>query len=323
MRKFLLLLLLTSAATPGLAKPDDDGSGRPSRGARAERSEASPHRSSDARPDRSDRTVSRPDRSVSGGSQDRPRFDRSGAGQDRPRLDRSGGGDTPRVPFVRPDRGGGQGDATSRPVRVEQPSSFSGPGERFVGRRPAGDTVREWRRGDRTNDSSPTSIEDRNLRLPPATDRGSGGLVERRGSTPRIFDPNNGPRRISRTPQFGTEPPPPATTFNRGGTQDHRRWRGDWRRDHRYDWRDYRRRNRSNFHIGVYLDPFGWDYARYGIGWRLWPSYYSSRFWLNDTWQYRLPPAYGPYRWVRYYDDALLVNIYSGEVVDVEYNFFW
>ena len=31
----------------------------------------------------------------------------------------------------------------------------------------------------------------------------------------------------------------------------------------------------------------------------------------------------GPYRWVRYYDDALLVDIYSGEVVDVIYDFFW
>jgi Ni/Co efflux regulator RcnB len=62
---------------------------------------------------------------------------------------------------------------------------------------------------------------------------------------------------------------------------------------------------------------------RYGIGWRLWPSYYRNSFWLNDSWQYRLPPAYGPYRWIRYYNDALLVNIYTGEVVDVEYDVFW
>ena len=51
--------------------------------------------------------------------------------------------------------------------------------------------------------------------------------------------------------------------------------------------------------------------------------YYGSSYWLNDPWQYRLPPAYGPYRWVRYWDDALLVNIYTGEVVDVIHNFFW
>ena len=46
-------------------------------------------------------------------------------------------------------------------------------------------------------------------------------------------------------------------------------------------------------------------------------------FWLNDPWQYRLPPAYGPYRWVRYCNDALLVNIYTGQVVDVIHGFFW
>jgi len=28
-------------------------------------------------------------------------------------------------------------------------------------------------------------------------------------------------------------------------------------------------------------------------------------------------------RWIRYYDDALLVDTWNGEVVDVIYNFFW
>ena len=51
--------------------------------------------------------------------------------------------------------------------------------------------------------------------------------------------------------------------------------------------------------------------------------FFGSRYWINDPWQYRLPEVYGPYRWVRYYDDALLVDIYSGEVVDVIYDFFW
>lgn len=51
--------------------------------------------------------------------------------------------------------------------------------------------------------------------------------------------------------------------------------------------------------------------------------FYSSRYWIDDPWQYRLPDVYGPYRWVRYYDDALLVDVYSGEVVDVIHDFFW
>lgn len=110
----------------------------------------------------------------------------------------------------------------------------------------------------------------------------------------------------------------------RDGTRVNRdRWSGDWRRDHRYDWRRYRDRNRSLFRIGRYYDPYGWNYRRFSIGFSLYPSYYSSSYWLDDPWMYRLPPAYGPYRWVRYYDDALLVNIYTGQVVDVLYNFFW
>ena len=100
-------------------------------------------------------------------------------------------------------------------------------------------------------------------------------------------------------------------------------WNKDWRHDHRYDWYGYRNHYRSLFHLGSYYDPYGWGYNRWSIGYSLWPSYYGSNYWLDDPWMYRLPPAYGPYRWVRYYDDALLVNIYTGQVVDVVYNFFW
>jgi hypothetical protein len=104
---------------------------------------------------------------------------------------------------------------------------------------------------------------------------------------------------------------------------NHRRWSNNGRRDHRYDWRNYRDRHRSLFRLGRYYDPYGWNYRRFSIGFNLGSSYYGSNYWLDDPWIYRLPPAYGPYRWVRYYDDALLVNIYTGQVVDVLYNFFW
>lgn len=102
-----------------------------------------------------------------------------------------------------------------------------------------------------------------------------------------------------------------------------RRWTGEWRNDRRYDWRHYRDRNRSVFRIGRYYDPYGYGYRRYSVGYNMYPYYYGSNYWLSDPWMYRLPPAYGPYRWVRYWDDALLVDIYTGEVVDVIHNFFW
>ena len=64
-------------------------------------------------------------------------------------------------------------------------------------------------------------------------------------------------------------------------------------------------------------------YRRLSIGFYLDSVFFGSRYWINDPWTYRLPAVYGPYRWVRYYDDVLLVNTYSGEVVDVIHDFFW
>jgi hypothetical protein len=119
-----------------------------------------------------------------------------------------------------------------------------------------------------------------------------------------------------------------ARTFTGRSRPDYRngnysRWTNNWRNDRRYDWTHYRNSHRSIFRLGNYYDPFGWSYRRWSIGSMLYPSYYGSDYWLNDPWQYRLPPAYGPYRWVRYWDDALLVNIYTGQVADVLHNFFW
>ncbi len=36
-----------------------------------------------------------------------------------------------------------------------------------------------------------------------------------------------------------------------------------------------------------------------------------------------MPPAEYGTRWVRYYDDVLLVDTYTGEVIDVIHDFFW
>jgi len=105
---------------------------------------------------------------------------------------------------------------------------------------------------------------------------------------------------------------------------DHRRWDRNWRNDRRYDWHRYRNSNRVVFRIGTYHAPYrNYAYRRLGIGAFLNSLFYSSSYWINDPWQYRLPAVYGPYRWVRYYNDVLLVDIYTGEVVDVIHDFFW
>ncbi|MFA5962924.1 MAG: RcnB family protein [Sphingomonas sp.] len=107
---------------------------------------------------------------------------------------------------------------------------------------------------------------------------------------------------------------------NHGGN-----WNRNWRNDNRYDWNRARRYNRENFHLPRYYAPYGWDYGyrRFSIGFRLSSILFGQNYWIDDPYYYDLPPAYGPYRWVRYYNDALLVDIYTGEVVDTVYDIFW
>jgi len=172
----------------------------------------------------------------------------------------------------------------------------------------------------------------------PATENQPGRDWRRAGRDGGVSEAGEGlrprERRVRTIPD--TQPAPAATqppATRHGGFEGrahrdyrdgrYRRWSHDWRHDRRYDWHHYRNRHRSIFRIGIYYDPFGWNYRRWSIGSHIWPGYYGSRYWLNDPWQYRLPPAYGPYRWVRYWNDALLVNIYTGEVVDVIHGFFW
>jgi hypothetical protein len=169
-----------------------------------------------------------------------------------------------------------------------------------------GDSVRNWRRGDRDGATSGQT----------QTQSGWRERERRIRTIPNTQPTSTQPSRSERE------------AFQSRNRRDYRdgnytRWSNNWRHDRRYDWRSHRNRHRSIFHLGFYYDPFGWNYRNWSIGSFLYPSYYGSRYWLNDPWQYRLPPAYGPYRWIRYWDDALLVNIYTGEVVDVMHNFFW
>jgi len=107
-------------------------------------------------------------------------------------------------------------------------------------------------------------------------------------------------------------------------SRDHRRWDRGWRNNSHYDWYNYRSRNHSYFRVGHYYAPYrDYSYSRLSIGFMLGSGFYGSRYWINDPWRYRLPDVYGSYRWIRYYDDVLLVDTYTGEVVDVIYDFFW
>jgi Ni/Co efflux regulator RcnB len=99
-------------------------------------------------------------------------------------------------------------------------------------------------------------------------------------------------------------------------------WNRDWRNDRRYDWRRYRNSHRSIFRIGIYYDPFGYNYRPFDVGYRLYPAYLGQQYWIDPA-MYQLPYPPPGTTWVRYWNDALLVDMYSGEVVDVIRDFFW
>lgn len=108
------------------------------------------------------------------------------------------------------------------------------------------------------------------------------------------------------------------------GFRDGARWDRGWRDNRRFNWVGHRQANRFLFSPGRYYAPFaGHFYRPVGIGFFLDPLFFQPRFFLNDPWAFRLPPPGARFRWVRYYDDVLLVDVFTGEVVDVIQNFFW
>jgi len=94
--------------------------------------------------------------------------------------------------------------------------------------------------------------------------------------------------------------------------------RRNWGRN---DWRGYRQSNRSLYNRGYWRAPFAYRVFRPGVTIGL--GYYGSRYSINDPGRYRLPPAGYGLRWIRHYDDVLLVDVRRGIVVDVIRNFFW
>lgn len=113
--------------------------------------------------------------------------------------------------------------------------------------------------------------------------------------------------------------------FRQDRREDRRDWNRGWRGDQRYNWQDWRLRNRGIFRQPRYYAPYGWGYGyrRFSIGISLNAALFGRDYWIDDPFYYRLPPAYGSYRWVRYYNDVLLVDTRDGQVVDVIYDFFY
>lgn len=99
----------------------------------------------------------------------------------------------------------------------------------------------------------------------------------------------------------------------RGWQRDRGAWRNDWR-----GWRDG---HRALYTRGNWRAPFRYQAFRPGV--RIGAPYYGSRYVIADPWRYRLPSAPRDARWVRHYDDVLLVDYRRGMVLDVVRGFYF
>nr|WP_295370732.1 RcnB family protein [uncultured Sphingosinicella sp.] len=94
--------------------------------------------------------------------------------------------------------------------------------------------------------------------------------------------------------------------------------RRQWRRN---DWRGYRTQNRALYSRGHWRAPF--RYRSFQPGFSIGVNYYTPRYYIADPYRYRLPAAHSGLRWIRHYDDVLLVDVRRGRVVDVIRNLYW
>ncbi len=81
--------------------------------------------------------------------------------------------------------------------------------------------------------------------------------------------------------------------------------------------------NGQRFRGGSWNWPRGYSYQRWWIGGILPGLFLAQSYWFDDYGQLGLDaPPYG-FEWVRYGPDLLLVNINTGQIVDVEYGVFY
>jgi Ni/Co efflux regulator RcnB len=141
-----------------------------------------------------------------------------------------------------------------------------------------------------------------------AYDNRGGGDVRNRGGGQGYVPGNNAGRNFDRD-----------RGYDRGGNVN--------RGDNRYRGGDnynrggqrfaYRGRDFFRFRSDPYIWPRGYSSRSWGVR-QILPSFFlMDRYYIDNFWDYGFDePPYG-YRWVRVGDDALLVNVYSGQIIDV------
>jgi Ni/Co efflux regulator RcnB len=163
------------------------------------------------------------------------------------------------------------------------------------------------------------------------------------GVAQRQFDRERSPREVI----------PPATAdarqFDRRDGRDGGR---DWRdgRDGGRDWRDTHRDgdrrdggvnpwrhgdrwqagrappvfwSQNRYRIGGYRAPYGYYVRNWGFGEFLPRGWWGQDYWIGDFLDYGLPYPPPGYEWVRVGGDALMIDRYTGRIVQVVRGIFW
>lgn len=135
-----------------------------------------------------------------------------------------------------------------------------------------------------------------------AQEHGHPGEHGAQGRPPAHGEPHAGPRGYER-------PAPPHGWDNRPHEVD----RGAYQHNFQAS---------RSYHIGVYHRPHGWVAHRWAYGEVLPRVYWAAPYILADYWLFGLeiPPA--GYEWVRDDTDAILVNVQTGQILQVEYGVF-
>jgi Ni/Co efflux regulator RcnB len=76
------------------------------------------------------------------------------------------------------------------------------------------------------------------------------------------------------------------------------------------------------YHIGVYHRPPGWAAHRWAYGQVLPRAYWAAPYIIADYWLFALEVPPVGFEWVRDDTDAILVNVTTGQILQVEYGVF-
>ena len=112
---------------------------------------------------------------------------------------------------------------------------------------------------------------------------------------------------------------------NNGG-RDNNRWNGRGAgHNHNNAFDAFRRAFNAprHYHHGRYHRPSGYYYQRWTLGAFLPSLFYTQSYWISDYEDFDLSDPPRGTVWVRYGDDALLIDRYTGEVIEVEYGIFY